>query len=122
MALGSRPFWVRRLLPGSHPEPALGSMAGVGRLLRGEGARGSMHGLPSLFLCGVPSSQSLARLSVLVLRPTRHLHSAHTHPTSAQTSSRTEKSWRPGGFAFTPAQITGTSGILFSPCQPCPRV
>lgn len=25
-----------------------------------------------------PSSQSLARLSVLVLRPTRHLHSAHT--------------------------------------------
>ena len=38
MALGSRPSWVRRLLPGSHPEPALGSMAGVGRLLRGEGA------------------------------------------------------------------------------------
>ena len=71
-----------------------------------------------------PSGQSPVRLSALVLRPTRHLHSAHTHRCTgcAQTSSRTENSWRPGGFGCTLAQITGTSGIRFSPCQLCPGV
>ena len=84
MALGSRPSWVRRLLPGSHPEPALGSMAGVGRLLWGEGAGGSMHGLPSLLLCGAlwtqrPAVRALPGCLCWFSGPP-DISTLHTHP------------------------------------------
>lgn len=94
-ALGSRPS-VRRLLPGTHPEPALGSAAGGGHLLRGEGAGGSMHGLLRVLLCGAlwtqrPAARALSGCLRWFSDPPA-ISTLHTHTASAQTSSRTENS------------------------------
>lgn len=121
MALGSR-----LLLPGTHPEPALGSTAGGGHLLWGEGAGGSMHGLLCLLLCGAlgHSAQRSELCPAVCAGSQTHQPSplcTHTHRlcTDLLKDGKQLMTW--GLWIHAGTDHRRLRNPLF-PHQPCPRV
>lgn len=102
---------VRLLLPGTHPEPALGSAAGGGHLLWGEGAGAPCRAaVPSPVWSPAdtaPSGQALSGCLHRFSDPPAISLCTHTPPLHRPPQGRKTVD-EPGGFGFTLAQITGT--------------